>query len=158
MTRKILAILIDPHKREVRAVEDDFNNLDVLRAYLAQGGPGPLRAELGTGIPRIKFDHHAYCDDNGCFREGQAWFKFHGFDCPIPGYVLVLRSTFDGGEASADPELADMLPYAIQWMNADYARQNVPPVVVTTMGPEGIEQKRFPVDMSRTEPYKRAGE
>lgn len=152
------AVIIDPFKREVRAVEDDFDDYRVIKQYLAQGERGPLSAWL-CGGPKIKFDHHSYVDDEGCFRERQAWFRLHGYPHALAGYTVILRDGPEGDEASADTELVKMLPYAVEWVSAENAQSDFPPVTVSTIDPATGQQtvvSSTPVDFSRREPFERS--
>jgi hypothetical protein len=156
----IRALIIDPHKTEVRQVHDDFNNADVLRQYLAQGERGPLRAPLCLGGP-IAQNVHMYVDDFGCFREGQRWFRVASYSHATPGYGIILGSGPEGEEVSVPDWVTVPMVYGVLlWPSPEEAQADFPDVVVSTFDPDTgkIEEvSRHPVDFSRREPYGREG-
>jgi hypothetical protein len=155
------AILIDPHKREVRVVDDDFYDYRVIQQYLAQGERGPLSALLSSG-PNISLDIHSYVDDEGCFREGQAWFRLSGYANAIAGYMLVLQSGSAGGEQGlGDPDFwRDVLTHISTWETPEAARADFPPITGSTLDPDGKETlvSSHPVDFNQRWPYAKTEE
>lgn len=127
----IRAILIDPRERRVTEVSDDFNNLSILKQYLAQGSRGPLLAALGT-MASLGRGVHGYCDDDGHFRDDQRFWAFSdtsGNPYVVPGYCLMLGVTEDGSECDlpADVTTAAVFERVIWFDDPDEARSHVPP-------------------------------
>jgi hypothetical protein len=146
----IRAIIIDPFKQEVREVEDDFNNFRVIGEYLRWGGSG-LGNDRNEGYPltmgpRIDSIHHMYLDDEGLFRANQSYFELSGYPQALAGYGIILALGINGEEQSCTLSV-DFIKSLVRWQPSETeARLTVPPVTVTSFGPNGEESTSyFPV-------------
>lgn len=152
MKDDIRAILIDPHQRTIREIEANFRARGVLNRFVAQGKIGDLYAPLCSG-PRLGRDVITYVDDEGCFRDGQAWCQITGVNAPLAGYVVVAGE--DGGEIGnlGDGITIALLDQVVHWIEPAMAQAIFPPTRVMAIGSDGLEvSKEFPIDFSERRP------
>ena len=149
------AIIIDPHKREVREVTDDFEGGMVLKEYIAQGERGDKLAGLTSG-PHFSPTIHSYADDEGCFRAGQAWFRLKGYPHALAGYLVILAGDGEGGEASVPHSLtAEHVESLVTWVTPEDAKSDFPPTTFSTIGADGTRTlvSSTPVNFDTVLPY-----
>jgi hypothetical protein len=150
------AILIDPHKLEIREVDDDFGDFRVIKQYLAQGERGPLSAPLSTG-PRLAAEIMTFCDDEGYYRPGQKWFTIpNATMSPLAGYYIVLGTDREGDTLLLPRYVTvDRVAAIVAWIDEDHARSIAPPITPTTIEPDGPRQLfSHPIDFSDVRPLK----
>lgn len=148
------ALLIDPHKREIREVDHDFNSdYSLIKQLLGAGELGDKKAPLCAG-PRFTRDVHSYVDDEGYYRPGQAWFWIKGYGNPLAGYCLIIGDSEEGDEAPLpDWFTIDRLATLVMWTDPGEAMINCPPVRVTTLGPDGPKVVgEYPIDFTDVRP------
>lgn len=63
---------------------------------------------------RLPYDHVAYLDDEGLYRENQRFWSIGPFQQPLAGKALIVRITNGGEDADCTLNLA-VLKRAIQW-------------------------------------------
>lgn len=147
------AIIIDPHKREIREVDHDFHrDYTLIKQLLGSGELGGKRAPLTAG-PRFTRDVCSWVDDEGYYRPGQAWFWIRGYGNPLAGYCLIIGN--EGPDVSPLPHwfTIERLATLVMWTDPGEARMNAPPVRVTTFGPDGPKViSETPIDFTDERP------
>jgi hypothetical protein len=144
------AIVVDPFKREIREVSADFQKLEVIQAFLADGElkEGNRKVSLTAG-PRLSCRVHTYLDDEGYYRPNQGWFMLRDYPNPLAGYMLVLGD--DGPEEADLPNFVtiEAMQALIEWSNEEGIVDKIPPVTVTSFEAGGNKSvQSFPVDIS----------
>lgn len=145
------ALLIDPFKKEVREVDDDFNDFRTIKAYVAQGELGPLSVTFSQG-PRFAENIHSFVDDEGCFRPEQAWFRLLNYPHALAGYCLILGTHFDD-EGPVPPWLtSEIMEAECVWVTPEDAKSDFPPVTIRQF--DGTVVTSTPVDFDDLRPIK----
>lgn len=157
---KIRALLIDPHLKEVREVVDDFDDYRIIKQYLAQGERGKYEADLGTTHPLVE-NTALYCDDLGCYREGQAWWKPQPWPYGVPGYGVIAGLDHEGGTVDIPDWLTpEKIAPLLVWPDAVLAQQMHPATTITSRNQSGqvTAHSSFPIEFERREPYRKAND
>lgn len=92
------AFLIDPFDQTVTAVEYSGNYQDIYKL---------IGASL-FDVVRIRKGDSIYVDDEGLFREEQAFFKHKDYPNPLAGKALVLGTNDEGDSIEPNCVLAEL--------------------------------------------------
>lgn len=151
------AFIIDPFKREVREIDDNFKDFRTIKAYVAQGEPGPLSVTFSGG-PRFSSDIHSWVDDEGAYRPEQAWFRLQRYPHAIAGYCLVTGIDFDDEGPVPGWLSVEMIRDLVSWVSAENAQADFPPINISTLGDRPGEPGKLvsstPVDFSDLRPIR----
>lgn len=107
------AYLIDPFNLLIHAVEHDGDHRDIQRHIGVDRLSAEIVGQVQTESGRV--DVTLYVDDEGIYRQPQAWFTVAGFPEPIPGKALCLGTDYRG-EAVEPPATLQQLAARIGWL------------------------------------------
>lgn len=105
------AIIIDPHARTIEAVDYSGDYHDALKI---------IDCDLICTLDLTREGDTLYLDDEGLFKQEQAFFSIEGYPNPLAGKALCVGSDGKGGDAPTNVTV-ELLRGGVRWIEPDEA-------------------------------------
>jgi len=106
------AILIDPFNKVIKEVKYDYGGkYTQITEYIATPeAPHPMFSTVN-----IDDQNTIYLDDEGLYRDTQAYFKWEGYHQPLQGRGLILGIDYETGESVPPTITIEKVKYSVSF-------------------------------------------